>query len=159
MRRHGFGELETRGEMRDRLHIGRAAHGLVAGAHAVIASESELLRFAEMIGQQLRFLGSDIAKTLQRETDAPVPFSAAHQQQAFVGGVAHQRVLEVEAPLEATLLRKHNSRGNQLCQHVFQFVVVLACYRFQQGKGKLPADHRGNLGHLAGAAETVEAGH
>ena len=113
-----------------------------------------------MIGQHLRFLRGDVAKALlQRKTDASVPFSAAHQQQAFIGGVTHQRVLEVEAPLEAALLGKHNSRGNQLCQHVLQFVVVLGGNRFQQGKGELPADHRGNLGHFARAAETVEAGH
>ena len=83
--------------MRDRLHIGRAAHGLVAGAHAVIASERELPRSAEMIGEDLRFLRGDVAKALlERKTDASVPFSAAHQQQAFIGGVTHQRVLEVE---------------------------------------------------------------
>ena len=68
LRRHGFGELETRREMRDRFHIGRAAHGLVAGAHAVIASESEQPRFAEMIGQQFR-----LAARRRRQNAAPAP--------------------------------------------------------------------------------------
>lgn len=43
-----------------------------------------------MIGQQLWFLRGHIAKTLlQCKTDTPMPFPAAHQQQAFIGGVAH----------------------------------------------------------------------
>ena len=108
--------------MRDRFHIGRAAHGLVAGAHAIVASESWQPGFAEMIGQQFRFVRGHVGKTLlQRLGDAPVPFAPAHQQQAFIGGVAHQRVLEVEAPLKTALLGKHNSRGDQLCQHAFEF--------------------------------------
>ena len=133
---------------------------MVAGAHSIIASEGELPGFAEMISQQLRLLRRDIAKILlQRMTNASVPLSAAHQQQAFIGGVAHQRVFEGEASLETTLLGKHNSRGNQFCQHVFQFAIILGGNLFQQSKVELPANHRGNLGHLARAAETVEASH
>ena len=146
--------------MRDRFYIGRAAYGLIACAHAVIASEREQPGFAEMIGQQFRFARSDVAKTLfQSLGDAPVPFATAHQQQAFIGGVTHQRVLEDETPIEAALLGEYDSRGHQLCQHVFELAAALAGNRFQHFERELPTDDCGNLSHLACAAETVEAGH
>jgi hypothetical protein len=146
--------------MRDRLGIGGAVHGLITGAHAILAGRREQARFTEMIGQQFRLFRCKVGKTpLQRISDAFVPFAPAHQQQALIGGVAHQRMLEDEASFEAAFLGKDNSRGHKLCQHAIEFARVPRGNRLQQGKGELPADHGRDLGHIARAAEAVEPGH
>ncbi len=84
--------------MRHRFLIGRAAHRAVAGAHAVIAGRLGQSGLAEMVGQDFRLVRRQFGKALfDRARSALMPFAPASQQQALIGGVAHQRVLETES--------------------------------------------------------------
>ena len=88
-----------------------------------------------------------------------MPFAPAGQQQALIGGVAHQRVLETEAPFQAALLGKDDPRRHQLRQRGFEFGARPGRDRVEQRKRELPADDGGDLRHFAGLAEAVEPGH
>ncbi len=113
-----------------------------------------------MMGQQVRFARADIGEMLLESLgDALVPFAPARQQQAFIGDVADQRVLEDKTPLQAALLGKDNSRCNELRQFGLEFLGTSECSCFEQQEGKLSADHGGDLRQFAGFAEPVEPRH
>ena len=108
--------------MRDRFNISRAAYGLIAGAHAIVAGLHQQACLAEMVGEQFRLLRDNFTEIfLQRIGNALVPLAPAHQQQALISGVPHQRMLETEAPLQAAFFGKDNSRRHQFCQHALEF--------------------------------------
>src|ERR1700722_17648068 len=158
--RQASGQLETRRKMRDRFRIGRTAHGLIAGAHAIIAGGSCQAGLTEMIGQQVRFARGNVGEMFfKRVGDTFMPFAPARQKQTLIGDVTYQCMLEAEAPFLAALLGKDNSRRRKLRQYRLELGGPLGGNRREQRESKLPPDDGGNLGPFARLAEAVETGH
>jgi hypothetical protein len=146
--------------MRDRFLISRAAHGTIAGAHAVVAGGSGQPGLGEVIGQELRLVRRQLRKApFKRTRDALVPFAPATQQQALIGRVPQQRVLEAEASLQAAPLGKDDARRDELVQRGVEHGAVPRSDGRKQREGELPADDGSDLRHLARLVEAVEPCH
>ena len=153
-------DFETDGKIRDRFLIGRPAQFTIAGAHPVIASWAGQPGLAEMIGQHLGFVRHHVRKALfERVGRARMPVTAPRQQQALIGGVPHQRVLEAETLLQASAFGKDDTGRIEACQCTLKFWAALGRDRFEQRKSELPADDGGDLRDLARLAEAVQACH
>ena len=85
------GEFDRLAEMRDRLGEGGAAQGLVAGLAPPFDRKFALARLREMMRERL---GLRRGRGQQHLGGAPVQRLAAALQEAVVGGVLDQSVLE-----------------------------------------------------------------
>ena len=113
-----------------------------------------------MIGQHFRLARRKLREALLNRTrGALMPLAPARQQQTVVGGVAQQRVLETEPPLQTAPFRQQDSGRDQIRQRRLQRCAAARHDRIENRKWKLPADHGGDLSHLARRAEAVEARH
>ena len=113
-----LGKLEAGREMRHRLLVGRPAQFPLAGAKAIAAGRSRKAGFGEMKGQQFRLVRRQLREAIfERAGDALVQVATAAQQQAVVGRVAHQRMLEGIAAFRAAPLGKDDAGRAQLFQH------------------------------------------
>jgi hypothetical protein len=109
--------LDPRAEIRDRLGIGRGPQRAIAGAHAVLAGLGGDTGFAEVMSEQFRLVCRDLGEFfLERAGDTLVQLAPPRQQQAFIGGVPHQRVLEVEAALDAAPFGENDTGCHQVRQ-------------------------------------------
>ena len=59
------------------------------------------------------------------------------QQQTFIGGVAHQRVLEAVAPFQAAAFGKDDARRDQLRQRGFELGTVPGGDRVKQREARI----------------------
>ena len=103
--------------MRGRFLISRPTRGAVAGAHAVIAGARERSGLREMISENLGLVRHQFGEApFKRMCNALMPFAPPAQEQALIGGIPHQRVLEAETSLQAAPFRKDDARRDELVE-------------------------------------------
>jgi hypothetical protein len=109
-------------------------------------------------GQQRGFGRGRLGEALlQRLGDPPVELLPPGLEQALVGRVPHQRVLErVARPAAAP---EDQLRRLELAERVAQPVVAEPGHGRQQLAAELPPDHRRDLGHLLDRRQPVQPGH
>jgi hypothetical protein len=109
--------LQPLAEMRDRLHVSRAFHRALAGALPVADRLLLQIRPGIVPGQQLRLgFGEFREVRLQHLGDAGVQLAPSAAQQALIGRVPHQRVLEGIERSERVTPAKHQLGGDQLLE-------------------------------------------
>src|SRR5579859_7111795 len=95
--------------MRHGLVVGRAGDRAVAGSLVIASGSIGETGCPEMVCELFRLLRNDRGEPLfERLADALVQRPPPRTQQAVIGGIAHQRVLEAVARLERLSLREHD---------------------------------------------------
>ena len=144
----------------DRLAIGAAAGGAVAGERPVVDGVVELAASLVVLRDHFGLLRRDLREPpAERRGGAAVHVHAGGAQHAVVGGIAHECVFEGEGFHACRARRHHQAAAHELAQLVTQDALVAAAHRPQQLVAELAAEHGGHLRGLAAAErEAVEAG-
>ena len=110
-----------------------------------------------VVGKQLRF---DLRVLLLEDRgDAGVQLLPATAQQAAVGRLLDQCVLEAVGRLRRRAAPEHQLGIDQLLQGLLQIALAQWRHRGQQRIGELAPDRRTDLRHLLDRSEAVEARH
>ena len=139
--------------MGDRLLEGRAAQGLVARSSPPFDREIVEAGFREVVGDRFG-LGLGVAEDLGR---AAVERLAAALEQAFVGSVLDQGVLEAIIGLRACVLDDQKVGLGEPLQRRAQAGLVESGDRLEQREGEIAPQHRADLRDLPRRPEPVEA--
>jgi hypothetical protein len=138
--------IEPTPEMRDRLHV-RRPRGRISARLQPEADRLILLpRLGVMVGQDLRLSLDRFGKLLlQGARDRPVQLGALRPQQAAIGGVSHQRVLEsVDGPRRLAPAEEQ-LRVDELAKSLVQPLAVLSRDCAQDLEGKFASDRSADL--------------
>jgi hypothetical protein len=103
----------------------------------------------QMMGQDFGLALGDIREIpLQCPRDPSVKLLSSAAKQHFIGGVLHQRMLEEVGGMWSRDASNQQSCICKLLQGGFQLPPITLRDRFYQFIGKLPPEHRADLGNL-----------
>jgi hypothetical protein len=144
--------------MADRFRGCRLRQGRLPGPPPVLERLLEEACLHAVVGEDFRPCGDDVRELLlQHVRHAGVQLLAPALEQAGVGGLLHQRVLEHIDRLRRQAAAEDQPRADEPIERQGQPGSVQAGRVGQQLMRKLPADRSSDLRHLPGhRAETVE---
>ena len=146
--------------MRDRLLKGRAAKREIARLAPVFNRGLGEARLGEVMGDQFRFSLDDTREFFaQGFGDAPMQDLPPAPQQAFVGRVLHERVLEAVACFGRGSVAKHQLGFLQFRQSACQRGLVAPDHGVQQRVREFACDRGADLCDLLHRHEAIEARH
>ena len=123
--RQGVEHVNAAAEMRGGFDIGRARDRPLAGAMPVCDCLLAEAGLREVMGEQLRLRLGTVGKAgFQLRGDVRMKLLPAAAQQAGIGDIAHQRVLEQVGGLRRRAALKHKTGVGQAAEGVGQFVLA-----------------------------------
>ena len=155
-----FGHLHRLPEMRDRLLERRTVKRKVARPAPIFDRGLSEARLREVMGEQFGLGLDDVGKMLaQRLRDLLMQDLPPALEQAFVGGVADQSVLERVARGRQLAGAEDELRILQLRERGPQRWLVVADDGVQQGIGEFAPNRRADLRDVLNRGEAIEARH
>ena len=143
-------------EMGDRLLERRTAQGLVAGLAPPFDREVVEAGLGEVMGDDFWLGRGALGLIAQDFRGAAVQRVAAAPEQAVVGRVLDQRVLEAIVRLPAGALRDEEVRAGEPIERGLKGNVLDPAYSAQQRTGEISPQHCADLRHFARFAKPVE---
>src|SRR5688500_944339 len=109
--------------MPDRLEIGRAGGGTLAGLQPIADGTFDLVRFRKVMRQQFRLRCGRLRKALLHDvSDATVKLLAPALEQTRIGYILDQRMLEAVGRVARCAAAEDQLRTDQLFEGVAQLV-------------------------------------
>jgi hypothetical protein len=151
------GKREAPPEMHTGLRHRRAGCGLLAGTKEVNDGLVHLAGLGEVVAKQSGSGRHDIGVALEGLADCGVQRHPTGAQQAVIGRVLHQRVLEVIGCLRRLATTENEAGGDELIESCVQDCRRHVCYFGDHRVREVAPEHRADLGNLFRGRHPVKA--
>jgi hypothetical protein len=152
--------LEAAQAVSDGLLVSLPSRGMVRGLLPAADGPFRQSCLAQMMGKKLRLAGNHIwMRSLQNHCDFRMQFLPSALEEAPVGGVPHQRVLEGVSRAGRRAAHGDQFNCHELPERGMEVVFILRADVGHHVIGELPAYHGGLLGHGLRSRHPVKSRH